>query len=350
MMLHAIIILTLCIIVNTHYSLYYTNLRRASYPIFDCLYAYIIVDNKEDIGEYIRNYHLTPYCRRPDQDQEISTEDIRDNTKSNAISFNQLFKLDISSEQLLRWSAPIAVAERYEMNPTTSEIFYNCSLPWFGSKCQYKFPHESLSSFGDIVKNIFLQRDYIEPSSNLTTGTCYRFLENCNSKLWPLCLDWREVCDGKVDCKDAEDEQGCEQLETSTCADNEYRCHFGGQCISEAFNHDNRYSTDCLDGSDEMEFHSFYMGSFNPQCKMISTFTCEERIGRFPRSFQCGNGAYIRETFLPTYDHVCQNRKGTEISRLLLTSLDHIPELSCQQAFYCAFFYKRNFGKVEYMS
>jgi hypothetical protein len=31
--------------------------------------------------------------------------------------------------------------------------------------------------------------------------------------MWPLCLDWREICDGKNDCSNGEDEELCDQLE-----------------------------------------------------------------------------------------------------------------------------------------
>jgi hypothetical protein len=37
------------------------------------------------------------------------------------------------------------------------------------------------------------------------------------------------------------------------CNDNEYRCHYGGQCIPLSFLRDNRLSIDCLDDSDGIE-------------------------------------------------------------------------------------------------
>jgi hypothetical protein len=57
--------------------------------------------------------------------------------------------------------------------------------------------------------------------TNYTGGTCYRFLNGCNHGLWPLCLDWREICDGKIDCLNGEDQEWCDQLEV-----NKYRCHY----------------------------------------------------------------------------------------------------------------------------
>jgi hypothetical protein len=83
--------------------------------------------------------------------------------------------------------------------------------------------------------------------------TCYPFLPNCYRDLTPLCLDWREICDEKIHCTDEEDEHMCEELEINTCIDDEYPCHYGGQCITMIFVRDGETSIDCLDASDESE-------------------------------------------------------------------------------------------------
>ncbi|CAF1401374.1 unnamed protein product [Rotaria sp. Silwood1] len=186
----------------------------------------MMVGEKQDIVPYIRNYHLTPYCRRPDYGQK---------------------EKDI-----------------------------------FGSMCQYKFLYDLLPSCGDIVDATFKNRSEI--NINITDETCHRFIDNCNHDVWPLCLDWREICDGKADCTNAEDEQWCEQLEMTKCADDEYRYHYDGQCIPRTFDRDNPYSIDCLDGIDDEEQYSTYTKMFNRHCSMTSTFISEERIGRYPRS------------------------------------------------------------------
>ena len=80
--------------------------------------------------------------------------------------------------------------------------------------------------------------------------TCYTHL-NCTRNYISWCLDWREICDGKVDCWPIPvDEQNCEILEENECESNEYRC-FNGQCIPETFLLDYQYSPDCLDRTDE---------------------------------------------------------------------------------------------------
>jgi hypothetical protein len=84
---------------------------------------------------------LVPYCRRPGDDEEYEEiPEISDETIGKKITFNELSKLGVSSEELLKWSAPIDVAKRYEMDNENSAFFYNCSSFWFGSKCQYQFP------------------------------------------------------------------------------------------------------------------------------------------------------------------------------------------------------------------
>jgi hypothetical protein len=80
-----------------------------------------------------------------------------------------------------------------------------CSSPWFGSKCQYEFTFDLSLSFSAIVQMPLHNQMKIIP--NVTNGLCYRCLTDCNRRVWPLCLDWREVCDGKSDCINGEDEE-----------------------------------------------------------------------------------------------------------------------------------------------
>ncbi|CAF4624874.1 unnamed protein product, partial [Rotaria sp. Silwood2] len=80
--------------------------------------------------------------------------------------------------------------------------------------------------------------------------TCYEHL-NCTRDELPWCLDWREICDGKIDCWPIPvDEHNCEMLEENECGPDEYRC-FNGQCIPGIFLSDDIFSPDCIDRSDE---------------------------------------------------------------------------------------------------
>jgi hypothetical protein len=339
--LNHLFILISFIFVNTHYIIYYSHVYQYSNTQFDCLYAYLPENGKETSKPYIRNYHLIPYCRRLDEQQNQINENI-----IKIISFKELKEQNITSEQLLQWFAPIDIAEKYQMNLNDSDLFSNCSLPWFGSQCQYKFDYDQSLSFGDIVETTFNdQKDII--LRNYTGGTCYQFLSNCNRGSWPLCLDWREICDGKFDCLNGEDEEWCDQLEVNECNKDEYRCHYGGQCIPLSFLKDNRLSVDCLDGSDEQDILMPYRSLVNTFCLYVSTFRCQERIGRYPWTFQCGDGRYLIESIIPNYKFNCFNNRDKELSRLMVSSMDYIPNIDCQKSFYCALDFNRIFGSSK---
>jgi hypothetical protein len=123
---------------------------------------------------------------------------IQDNNREQKLTFEQLSKQKIRNEELYLWSAPIDLIEKYQVylnqlskseeTSLATKIFYNCTLPYFGPKCQYvlqdyKSHHLSLD---EIV------HDYYENTRYLPTLlTCYMHLE-CNRGPAPLCLDWRE--------------------------------------------------------------------------------------------------------------------------------------------------------------
>jgi hypothetical protein len=348
MEIYVLLLLVWPISVSTRYSLYHSNIGQASYPTFDCLYAYLIDGGKETYGCYIRNSHLIPYCRRPDNDDEQDASIKPDKNIAEAIPFEELKKRSMTSEQLLTWFAPIDVAEKYEMNYIGPNVFYNCSPPWFGSMCQYKFDYDASLSFGAVVEAVF--SDITSITHDIRSGTCYRFLTSCNYGLWPLCFDWREICDGKIDCMNGEDEQWCDQLEMTQCTDNEYRCHYGGQCIPLTFEKDSRLSIDCLDGSDEQDYLIHFTSLMNVACPHASTFQCQERIGRYPWTFQCGDGQYLTDSLMPSGPYYCWNNKDKELSRIILTSMDHIPNVNCRKAFYCALYFSQtdSVGKKIY--
>ncbi|CAF2898433.1 unnamed protein product [Rotaria sp. Silwood2] len=340
MVVGILLFLISCILTNSHYSLYHSNIRQTSYLTFDCLYAYLIDGGKESGGRYIRNYHLIPYCRRPDDNDELEPVSYLDNDNiAQTITFDELKKQDITSEQLLEWFAPIDVAEKYEMNNDSVDIFHKCASPWFGSMCQYKLQYDLSLSFGDIVQATFSH--YLKIVANVTTGTCYRFLESCHRDSWPQCLDWREICDGKMDCISGEDEQWCDQLEMTKCSDNEYRCHYGDQCIPLNFYKDSRFSIDCLDGSDEQDHVTDYSLLINIYCTNIQTFRCQERTGRYPLSFQCGDGQYTRFFGIPNFITICSNSRDIALSQAMLTSFNYISNIGCREAFFCALYFNR---------
>jgi hypothetical protein len=172
-------------------------------------------------------------------------------------TFAELAKQNITSQQLYLWSAPIDLIERYQVylnqlstsnDPSwATERFYNCTLPRFGPICQYEFVyhHPHHSSLYEIIQNFYRTYEY-----NPSNFTCYEHLQ-CNRGPSPICLDWTEICNGRVDCLDGGlDEEHCWELEMNECKENEYRCT-NGQCIPKSFYLDDAYAPDCLDGFDE---------------------------------------------------------------------------------------------------
>lgn len=82
-------------------------------------------------------------------------------------------------------------------------------------------------SFTDIVTNTFHQKsiDRTRYTPTIYTHlTCYILLD-CDRGPLPFCLDWREICDGRIDCMNrGVDEKLCFQLEINECEENEFRC------------------------------------------------------------------------------------------------------------------------------
>ncbi|CAF5025957.1 unnamed protein product, partial [Rotaria sp. Silwood1] len=100
--------------------------------------------------------------------------------------------------------------------------------------------------FSKVVQTTIIAKENFKGFKKLT---CFIHLNRTRGPA-PICLDWREICDGKLDCLDGEDEENCFELEVNECDENEYRCQ-NGQYIPKTFFHDNYYNPDCLDRTDE---------------------------------------------------------------------------------------------------
>ncbi|CAF1497303.1 unnamed protein product [Adineta steineri] len=299
------------IIIKSNASFLY-NTNDNSKTVFDCLYAYIIDGHAQYEHVSFRTNYLIPYCRR-----SLSTDPINkiQGYIENTDTFKNLRLRGITSDDLLRWSTSIDIIEQYSIylskNNTGFDefIFNNCSSLWFGSNCQYTFNLSiPIESFGDFVNSSFVaRRNYME---KILIHTCYPHLSGCYRGPEPMCLDWREICDGKIDCIGDSfgiDEEYCDELETNECKEDEYRCHNGAQCIPFEFFRDSRLSKDCLDGTDETEDNGV-MGTLHfrqpLECIDSMIFACEERTCRQPHLFSCGDGSctnYYRIFYLADF-------------------------------------------------
>ena len=265
--------------------------RTVSYEDGFCLLYYVHYDDHFfDTYESkpTVSHQIIPHCLR------LLTEDFYDDGSmiSSKYTFEELREKNISSQQLLSWSAAIELVEEYEIflnNPSNisfsnESVFYNCTSSWFGPFCRFTFDFSSNMSLHKMILSIFTQRSPIYSGARIT---CYEYPQ-CQT-LHSFCLDWRDICDRKVDCLDESDELNCWQIEINECGDNEYRCH-NGQCIPAEFFHDGPIDPDCLDRTDEPENENYYH-SF---CYKDVSFRCEEhtcRPGFNNHEFPCGDGA-----------------------------------------------------------
>ena len=218
----------------------------------DCLY-YNAHDKEDPV------FQIIEYCIRFELNESVVDNEIHPR-----FSFEDLQQANITSDQLYTWSAPVDLIEHYQSylenkNSSSSKFwFYNCTYPWFGTRCEYSFDKSESSFFQQVETSFLTKRAVFAPEYQKIS--CYIHLQ-CDRAggrgLIPdACLDWREICDGKVDCIDGgHDEEHCWLLEFNECDnETEYRCHIG-LCIPLAFlnDHDDNDEiriTDCLDQSD----------------------------------------------------------------------------------------------------
>ncbi|CAF1113852.1 unnamed protein product [Adineta steineri] len=297
--LYIIIIWQMNIFSCGQFNIYNTDDRQDGY----CLLYYVTDSMVKYYEPYILTHQTISYCIRSTTENNLIREFDFHDTINNKMTFIELRKNNITSEMLLYWSATFDLAERYEifldnllMN-TSSEnevLLYNCTPPWFGPFCNVAFDIDSdLPLHTIIMLNVGLK---IQVHNNRQV-TCYIHLK-CDRS---LCLDWREICDGKIDCSDGSDEYNCWQLKINECAANEYRCH-NGQCISSEFLHDIILNPDCLDRSDEGT------GRTHPSpCSRDPAFRCEEHTCRpgGEENFPCGDGQCTARTA------ICQNGRDS---------------------------------------
>ncbi|CAF1160701.1 unnamed protein product [Rotaria sordida] len=206
------------------------------------------------------------------------------------LTFDELHRLNVTSYEVLLWSSSIDLAERYQYyinQPTKSirlnEKFFNCTPPWFGSHCQYSF--EVVSNFAETRLNV---QGKSHMTDAITHRTCYILLE-CDRSGASMCLDWREICDGRLDSfNDGIDESQCFELEINECNENEYRCH-NGLCIPKQFWNDEFDEAECLDKSDLLNIPDcpdIYLQLYIFSC---AEYACRPDEGQFP----CGDGQCV---------------------------------------------------------
>ncbi|UJR08503.1 hypothetical protein I4U23_012769 [Adineta vaga] len=204
----------------------------------------------------------------------------------------------------------------------------------FGQFCEYKLPYDDLDRemyLDDLIRQNMEARKRILPENRPIS--CYNLLSSCRDHLnRKRCLDWRDICDGKIDCVNGDDENQCLSIEMNQCNDQmEFRCR-NGLCIPREYFLDGQF--DCLDGSDEQS-------KLNEQiCYRFPVIDCEEHICT-PGTFSCGDGQCIEwiDRFQSLYKctnwndafYMCEKKVSKKTSiidgscQAFMTSEDHLP-------------------------
>ncbi|CAF0753096.1 unnamed protein product [Adineta steineri] len=247
---------------------------------FDCLHYF---STESEFSEIVK------YCIRPKNDTNSIMIEFFNISSDDYLTLDQLYRLNVTSHEILMWSSSIDLAEKYEyylsqpiQSNLSNEKFFNCTQPWFGSRCQYSL---------EINEDVLVWNSFeMTSTDNIFHRTCYILLE-CDRGGALMCLDWREICDGRIDCLNGGvDENQCFNLEINECNDDEYRCHYG-LCIPKTFLEMDFHEAQCLDRSDyfaDRVCEGFY---FN-----FNLFECEEFICRSDEGkFSCGDGQCVED-------------------------------------------------------
>jgi hypothetical protein len=209
--------------------LLYNTENEEAVQKFDCIY-YVSNDGEE-----------ISYCRRPGRSQSLSRHRDECDNQGEKKLFRNLVDQKIDPTNIFEWTSSVEMADLY------ASIFYNRSLitdnsnqflcnciqsGTFGKYCEYQLTHRA-ELFSETIRAQFEEKKKGDSWDTQRYGSiiCYETLP-CPSS--PLCLDWREICDGVQRCSNGIDEENCDKLEFNECEDDEFRCT-NGMCISEEF-------------------------------------------------------------------------------------------------------------------
>lgn len=285
---------------------------------YDCIYAYNDPEFFEltlglqysDVYDQPRE-QITPFCLTV-KHSSANDKSCHDNNDLDW-SFEQLSKEGIKSSDLAFWNAPVNTVDDYEnyllINSSELRLSHICNCTnkmYFGAKCQYTFDliHESFETllsthFANLQKITADEAAYMEDAD----VTYYRRDPLCSGG----CLDWRQICNGIVDCINGDDEVSCELLEFNECGADEYRCR-SGHCIPIMFAFDTTF--DCADRSDEVD-RSDYDERLDKCYRTVPHMFCDDHDEAW-MMFPCADGDNVDN---PLFD--CHNGRSIRSQKSL---------------------------------
>ena len=218
-------------------------------------------------------------------------------------SFQALKRNGVTTDDLIDWLIPFHVIEEYAAyvnsipsHATDTATLCQCTSTRVGTQCEYEIIARQIG-IPDAVKN--QQGTHRDNNEEIPTSLVDEM--PCNAGA--LALEWRQICDGLVQCQDAADETDCHLLEFNTCGADEFQCR-NGMCIPREFLFDS--TPDCMDSSDEQEFDAIVR--FFDDCTRDSTIDCHERLC-VKDQFSCGDGQCIEWSALIHQSDGCDNAR-----------------------------------------
>ncbi len=190
------------ILTNPYVLVYHTE-NSLSMQYYDCMYY-----TAAQIGGASQG---VKYCRQVNETQSLQ-RDFNQSCHNGAIrwSFEELSLRNVSTADVLQWSSSMEQTDRYSKYLSNSSLdlgddyICNCTnLASFGKFCEYEFYYGS-TSFDMAIEKLFEPLKKVETyfdsilfgSQLHNNRPCYTTW-TCDSGL--MCLDWRHICDGKID-------------------------------------------------------------------------------------------------------------------------------------------------------
>ena len=187
----------LCQWSSSAHQLYQTSHTTASGQ-FDCLPYVNVWEQRGGLQETNTHIESDSFCRQAKSDftEHTLLHDSRLVVLGLRFTFERLRAMSVTADDLVQWSAPIDMIEDYQSGENIGE-FYNCSATgdlWFGTRCEYT-TNSTDNFYNFALRQIDAKQDIGTDVLTITNGSCYEIGgDQCISI---LCLDWREICDGK---------------------------------------------------------------------------------------------------------------------------------------------------------